>query len=228
MPFFFSTMDLVLLVPAMLFALWAQWKVKSTYSKFSEVRSRYGRSGAEVAASLLNRNGIGGVNIGRAEGLLSDYYDPTRKEVRLSEHNHDGNSIAALSVAAHEVGHAIQHKLAYGPLNFRTTLFPVANIGSSLAMPLALIGIFMRMPMLLDIGIVLFSGAVLFQLVTLPVEFDASRRALAQLQSGGYLASDEIGMAKKVLTAAALTYVAAAAVSVVHLVRLVMLRQGDE
>ncbi len=228
MPFFFSTMDLVLLVPAMLFALWAQWKVKSTYNKFSEVRSRYGRSGAEVAASLLNRNGIGGVNIGRAEGLLSDYYDPTRKEVRLSEHNYDGNSIAALSVAAHEVGHAIQHKLAYGPLNFRTTLFPVANIGSSLAMPLALLGIFMRMPMLLDIGIVLFSGAVLFQLVTLPVEFDASRRALAQLQSGGYLASDEIGMAKKVLTAAALTYVAAAAVAVIHLVRLVMLRQGDE
>lgn len=228
MPFFFSTMDLLLLVPTMLFALWAQWKVKSTYNKFSEVRSRYGRSGADVAASLLHRNGIGGVNIGRAEGLLSDYYDPTRKEVRLSEHNYDGNSIAALSVAAHEVGHAIQHKLAYGPLNFRTTLFPVANIGSSLAMPLALIGIFMRMPMLLDIGIVLFSGAVLFQLVTLPVEFDASRRALAQLQSGGYLASDEIAMAKKVLTAAALTYVAAAAVSVVHLVRLVMLRQGDE
>lgn len=192
------------------------------------MRSRYGRSGAEVAASLLHRNGIGGVSIGRAEGRLSDYYDPTRREVRLSEHNFDGNSIAALSVAAHEVGHAIHHKLAYGPLHFRTALFPAANIGSSLAMPLALLGIFMRLPLRLDIGIVLFAGAVLFQLVTLPVEFDASRRTLAQLQSGGYLASDEIGMAKKVLTAAALTYVAAAAVAVIHLVRLLMLRQGDE
>jgi hypothetical protein len=224
----FSTMDLVLLVPAMLFALWAQWKVKSTYNKFSEVRSRYGRSGAQVAASLLNRNGIGGVNIDRSEGMLSDYYDPTKKEVRLSEHNYDGDSIAALSVAAHEVGHAIQHKMAYAPLNFRTGLFPVANIGSTLAMPLAILGIFMSMPLLLNIGIVLFAGAVLFQLVTLPVEFDASRRALAQLQSGGYLAADEIGMAKKVLTAAALTYVAAAAVSVIHLIRLLLLRQSDE
>lgn len=228
MPFMFSTMDLILLVPAMLFALWAQWKVKSTYNKFSQVRSRYGRSGAEVAASLLNRNGVGGVSIGRAEGMLSDYYDPTKKEVRLSEHNYDGDSIAALSVAAHEVGHAIQHKTAYGPLGFRTTLFPVANIGSMLAMPLAIAGLFMGLPFLLNIGIVLFAGAVLFQIVTLPVEFDASRRALVQLQNGGYLAADEIAMAKKVLTAAALTYVAAAAVAVLNLVRLLLLRQSNE
>jgi len=227
MPFFFSTSDLLLLVPAILFALWAQFKVKSTYAKYSQVRSRHGRTGAQVASELLSRNAIGGVQIGQAEGVLSDYYDPTKKEVRLSEENYGSDSIAALSVAAHEVGHAIQHKLAYGPLSFRTSLFPVANIGSTLAFPLLIFGFIVRMPFLIDLGIVLFSAAVLFQIVTLPVEFDASRRALQQLQGGGFLASDEIKAARKVLTAAALTYVAAAAVSVLHLVRLLLIRGED-
>ena len=224
MPFFFSTMDLVLLVPAILFSLWAQWKVKSTYEKYSKVRSQLGWTGRQVASELLSRNAISGVNVERSQGVLSDYYDPTKKEVRLSEGNYDHDSIAALSVAAHEVGHAIQHKIAYAPLNFRTRLFPVANIGSTLAMPLAFLGIFMRMPFLLDIGIVLFAGAVVFQLITLPVEFDASSRALKNLKAGGFLGPDEMTAARKVLTAAALTYVAATAVAVIHLVRLLLIR----
>jgi hypothetical protein len=230
MPFlpFFSMTDLLLLVPAMLFALWAQFKVRSTYNKYSQVMSRRGTSGAQVAADLLRLNGIGGVNIDRSEGMLSDYYDPTKKEVRLSEDNYHSTSIAALSVAAHEVGHAIQHKLAYAPLNFRTSLFPVANIGSTLAMPLFFIGFLFKFPFLVDVGIVFFAGAVLFQVVTLPVEFDASRRALQQLQSRGFLAQDEIKAARKVLTAAALTYVAAAAVAVLHLVRLLLIREGSD
>jgi hypothetical protein len=230
MPFlsFFSMTDLILLVPAMLFALWAQFKVRRTYEKYSQVPSRRGANGAQVAADLLRLNGIGGVSIDRSEGMLSDYYDPTKKEVRLSEDNYHSTSIAALSVAAHEVGHAIQHKQVYAPLNFRTTLFPVANIGSTLAMPMFLIGFLFRFPLLVDLGIILFAGAVLFQVVTLPVEFDASRRALQQLQSRGFLAADEIKSAKKVLTAAALTYVAAAAVAVLHLVRLLLIREGSD
>jgi hypothetical protein len=228
MPFFFSTTDLILLVPAMLFALWAQYKVRNTYAKYSEVRSRRGTTGAQVAEDLLSSNGISGVGIHTSEGMLSDYYDPTKKEVRLSEENYNSTSIAALSVAAHEVGHAIQHKMAYGPLNFRTSLFPVANIGSTLAMPLFFIGFLARLPWLIDVGIIFFAGAVLFQVITLPVEFDASRRALQQLQARGFLAPDEITAAKKVLTAAALTYVAAAAVAVLHLVRLLLLRESSD
>jgi len=229
MPFFgFSSWDLMLLLPAMAFSLWAQFRVKRTFAKYSQIAARRGTNGARVAQDLLSMNAVGGVNVAQGEGFLGDHYDPTKKVVSLSPDNYSGNSIAALAVAAHEVGHAIQHKVAYAPLNFRTSFFPVANIGSSLAFPLLLIGMFMSMPFLIDIGIVLFSAAVIFQLVTLPVEFDASRRALLQLKSGGFLAADEIGAAKKVLTAAALTYVAATAVAVLQLIRLLILRNASE
>lgn len=226
--FGFSSWDLILLLPAIAFSLWAQFRVKSTFAKFSQMASRRGTSGARVAQDLLHRNAVGGVGVAMSEGFLGDHYDPIKKTVSLSPDNYHSNSIAALAVAAHEVGHAIQHKQAYAPLNFRTSLFPVANIGSSLAFPLLLIGMFMRLPFLIDVGIIFFSAAVLFQLVTLPVEFDASRRALGQLQSGGFLAADEIGSAKKVLTAAALTYVAATAVAVLQLLRLLILRNASD
>ncbi len=229
MPFFgFSSWDLMLLLPAMAFSLWAQFRVKSTFAKYSQVASRRGTNGARIAQDLLSMNAVGGVNVAQGEGFLGDHYDPTKKVVSLSPDNYSGSSIAALAVAAHEVGHAIQHKVAYAPLNFRTSLFPAANIGSTLAFPLLLIGMFMRIPFLIDVGIVFFSAAVIFQLVTLPVEFDASRRALLQLKSGGFLAADEIGAAKKVLTAAALTYVAATAVAVAELIRLLILRNASE
>lgn len=226
MPFFFSSWDLILLLPAIALSLWAQVKVKSTFARFSKIASRRGTHGARVAQDLLHMNAVGGVGVVMGEGILGDHYDPIKKKVSLSPDNYHSNSIAALAVAAHEVGHAIQHKQAYAPLNVRTSLFPVANIGSSLAFPLLLIGMFMRLPFLIDIGIIFFAAAVLFQLVTLPVEFDASRRALAQLQSGGFLAVDEIGAARKVLTAAALTYVAATAVAVAELLRLLLLRHA--
>jgi hypothetical protein len=229
MPFFgFSSWDLILLLPAMAFSLWAQFKVKSTFAKFSQIASRRGMPGARVAQDLLNMNAVGGVGVTRGEGFLGDHYDPIKKMVSLSPENFESTSVAALAVAAHEVGHAIQHKQAYAPLNFRTSLFPAANIGSSLAFPLLLIGMFMRMPFLIDVGIVFFSAAVIFQIVTLPVEFDASRRALVQLQSGGFLAADEIKSARKVLTAAALTYVAATAVAVLELIRLLILRNASD
>jgi len=229
MPFFgFSSWDLLLLLPAMAFSLWAQFRVKSTFAKYSQIASRRGTNGARVAQDLLGMNAVGGVNVAQGEGFLGDHYDPSKKVVSLSPDNYSGSSIAALAVAAHEVGHAIQHKVAYAPLNFRTSFFPVANIGSTLAFPLLLIGMFMSIPFLIDVGIVFFSAAVIFQLVTLPVEFDASRRALVQLKSGGFLAADEIGAAKKVLTAAALTYVAATAVAVMELIRLLILRNASE
>jgi hypothetical protein len=229
MPFFgFSSLDLILLLPAIAFSLWAQFKVKNTYSKYSQIASRRGTSGARVAQDLLRMNAVNGVDVTMTEGFLGDHYDPTKKVVSLSPDNYSSSSVAALAVAAHEVGHAIQHKVAYAPLNFRTSFFPVANIGSSLSFPLLLAGMFMSMPILVDAGIVLFSAAVIFQVITLPVEFDASRRALAQLQSAGFLASDEISAAKKVLTAAALTYVAATAVAVLQLIRLLILRNASE
>lgn len=226
--FFFSPMDLVLLVPALILTLYAQAKVKSAFDKMSQVRSASGMTGAQVAQSLLQRNQLYDVNVEEVGGKLSDHYDPRTKTVRLSSDVYRSSSLAALGVAAHETGHAIQHHKAYAPLNWRSTLFPVANIGSTAAFPLFLIGMFIpAFDFLIDVGIVLFAGAVLFQLVTLPVEFNASSRAMAQLGNGGYLRTDEISGAKKVLDAAALTYVAAAAVSVMQLIRLLLIR-GDE
>ena len=230
--FFLSPTDILLLGIGFVITMYAQTKVKSTFARYSKVRSRGGLTGAQVAGNILSKNGIYDVQIEETQGRLSDHYDPVKKKLRLSSEIYISTSVAALGVAAHEAGHAIQHKTAYAPLNIRHGLFPIANLGSSLAIPIFIIGFFFQRGMgnlLMDIGIYLFLGAVIFQLVTLPVEFNASSRALHQLKTGGYLARDEIGSAKRVLSAAALTYVAAAAVAIMHLVRLLLLRgAGDE
>ena len=228
MPFWDPTM--LLMIPAMILAFYAQNKVQSTYRKYSEILSASRRSGREIAETILRQNGINDVSVEQGHGFLSDHYDPVNKRVRLSPHNYSEPSIAAISVAAHEVGHAIQHAHGYVPLQFRTMLFPVANIGTSAAWLFILGGLFFGAGIkvagisLLDIGIVLFSFGVLFQLVTLPVEFDASRRALVQLNQLGLVAPQEQQGAKKVLDAAALTYVAAATAAILELVRLLIIR----
>jgi len=226
MPFYFDPIGMLILLPGFALALWAQWRVRSTMAKFHRIRTRAGQSGADVARSILSRNGLTGVGI--EEIGAGDHYDPSARTLRLSSENFRGPSITAVGVAAHEAGHALQHQRKYVPLGFRSTLFPVANIGSKLAFPLLFVGLIVQMPMLLDIGILLFAFAVLFSVVTLPVEFNASRRALVQLREGGHLASEELVGAKKVLDAAALTYVAATAVAVLQLVRLLLLRGRND
>ena len=222
----------LLLIPAMLFAFWAQWKVQSTYQRFSKVPAANGRSGREMAIAIMNRNGVTDVAVEEVGGVLSDHYDPRVKKVRLSSHNYREHSIASIAVAAHEVGHVLQHAEGYAPLQIRSLLAPVAGFGSMLAFPLFMIGLFFNIPgvskVLMDVGILFFSGAVLFQVVTLPVEFDASKRALAQLTNGGAVMPQEVDQAKKVLDAAALTYVAAAAMAALQLIRLVMLRNSRD
>lgn len=222
--FYFFDSTFILLIPAIILALYAQYKVRSTYEYYSQVPSARGMTGAQVARELLSTNGLHNVEVEETGGMLSDHYDPRTKILRLSSAIHRSRSVAALGVAAHEVGHAIQHGLRYFPLQVRHGLFPVANLGSTLAIPLFVIGLIFASGRLMDIGIIFFCGAVLFQVVTLPVEFNASRRALYQLQSGGYLAKDEIESARKVLNAAALTYVAATAMAVLTLIRLLILR----
>jgi len=230
MPFFLGfDRTMLLMLPALAFAFWAQWKVKSTYQKFAQVPAANGLSGREMARTIMQRNAVTDVNVEQVGGTLSDHYDPRDRTVRLSTDIYSGNSIAAIAVAAHEVGHVLQHQQGYVPLQLRSAFAPVAGIGSSLAMPLFFIGMLFgpRMPfsgVLMDLGILFFAGAVLFHFVTLPVEFDASRRALLQLTESGAVMPQEVAGARKVLDAAALTYVAAAAMAAVQLLRLVVLR----
>lgn len=224
---FFSAMDIILIAPALLLTLYAQWKVKSAFTQMSKVRSSSGMTGAQVAESLLKRNNINDVSVEAVTGNLTDHYDPRQKKLRLSSEVFSSQSLAALGVAAHETGHAMQHKTAYAPLQLRQNLYPISNFGSMLAMPLFILGFILSFKILIDIGIVLFAAAVFFTLITLPVEFNASRRAMAQLSQGGYLRAEEIGGARKVLDAAALTYVAAAAMAVLQLIRLLLLRGRD-
>ena len=227
-PFWDPTM--VLLIPAMILAFYAQWKVQSTYAKFSEIASASGRTGREIAQLILRQNGIDDVEVEEGQGVLSDHYDPLSKKVRLSPQNYEEPSVSALAVAAHEVGHAIQHAQGYVPLRFRTAIFPLANIGTNLSWIFIIAGLLFAPGFhvagvsLLDVGILLFSFAVVFQVVTLPVEFDASRRALVQLNRLGLVSPAEQDGAKKVLSAAALTYVAAASSAVLQLLRLLILR----
>jgi len=221
---------MVLVLPALIFAFWAQWKVQSTYQKFAKVPAANGRTGREIALAIMQRNGVADVSVQPVEGVLSDHYDPRSKVVSLSRQNYEDRSIASIAVAAHEVGHVLQHAEGYVPLQFRTAIAPVAGFGSMLAFPLFFIGVIFRIPgvspVLMDLGILFFTGAVLFQVVTLPVEFDASRRALVQLSSSGAVMPEEVAQAKKVLDAAALTYVAAAAMAALQLLRLVLIRNS--
>ena len=220
------TMILVLI--GVVITLWAQWRVNSAFSKYSRIRSRTGMTGAEAAQRLLQSQGIYDVRVQRVGGSLTDHYDPRTKTVNLSDDVFNVSSVAAIGVAAHECGHAIQDNVGYVPLRIRGNLVPVANIGSRLSWPLILIGLLISglgSP-LVEIGIIMFSLAVLFQLVTLPVELDASARAVRLLDAEGILAGDEVSGTRKVLHAAALTYVAAAATSILQLLRLVILFGG--
>ncbi|EMB41797.1 zinc metallopeptidase [Treponema denticola] len=220
---YFDYYYLVLVVPTLLLSLYAQFKVKSAFSKYSQVQTMRKISGKEAAALLLRSNSISDVSIQRIGGSLSDHYDPSHKVLRLSEPVYDKTSIAAVGVAAHETGHAIQDKEKYAPLVLRSTLVPVANIGSTAGPYLALAGIIFRMNLLLNIGIILFACAVLFYLITLPVEIDASRRALKVLEHNAVLNQEELKGAKKVLSAAALTYVASALTAMANLLRLILI-----
>ena len=221
-PYLDST--IVLLIPAVLFSLWAQFKVKGAFSRYSEVRAASGVTADQVSRKLLDKFGLQNVKVERIEGQLTDHYDPRSKVLRLSDAVSGNSSIAAIGAAAHEVGHAIQDKEGYAFLKFRNTIVPVVSIGSTISMPLFFIGLIMGYTPLLNIGILLFCGVLVFHLVTLPVEFDASARALKLLSETGLLAGNEIGGAKAVLDAAALTYVAALVMTVLQLVRLLALR----
>jgi Zn-dependent membrane protease YugP len=212
---------LIILIP-----LWAQMRVKSAFKKYSKVTSSSGYVGAEVARKILDANGLYNVGVEAVNGVLSDHYDPRSKTVRLSSNNYYGNSVAGCAVAAHECGHAIQDQHDYAFLRFRHALVPVANISSNSAWILILIGIFAHLSGLLLLGIVAMAAAVVFQIITLPVEFNASSRAMDQIVSLGIIRNDEERETKKVLSAAALTYVAAAAVAVIELLRMVLIYTG--
>lgn len=221
-PFFDSTM--LLLLPALLVAFWAQARTKSTFDRFSTVRTRQGVTGRDVARALLDQFGLKDVPVRAVQGNLTDHYDPRDKSLSLSQSVYGSSSIAAIGVAAHEVGHAIQHKEGYRPLALRNAIIPAANIGSTAAFPLFFIGLLMRGEVLMTLGIFLYLGVLAFHLVTLPVEYDASHRALKVLGETGMLDQMELGGARRVLNAAALTYVAAMLMSLMQLIRLLILR----
>ncbi len=226
---FFFDPTMIIVIPGIILTLWAQAKVSSAYKKYSRVRSRSGLTGAEVARGILDSNGLRNVGIEPVKGNLTDHYDPRSGILRLSEGVYGSQSIAALGIAAHEAGHAVQHGVKYPALALRTAIAPAASTGSQLGIWLFMIGIFVSyisggMLWLMNVGIILFGVAVMFTLITLPVEFNASKRALLVLKQGGYLTSDELPHAKAVLDAAALTYVAAAATAVLTLIRLLLLR----
>jgi Zn-dependent membrane protease YugP len=227
MPFiFFDQYFIILVLPAMILSLWAQFKVKSTFAKYSKVRSSRGLTGAQVAKLLMQVNNINNVSVESVGGSLTDHYDPTNRALRLSQPVHSQTSIAAIGVAAHEAGHAIQHARGYAPLVLRSTLVPIANIGSSMGPWIAMIGLIMSMPMMLNLGIMLFAGAVAFYLITLPVEFNASSRALAILSENQVLTNEELRGARKVLSAAAMTYIASALTALMSLLRLILLSRA--
>ncbi len=209
-----------LLIVAFIFSMWAQIKVNSTFTKYSKVSSRRGITGADAARMILDRNGLSNVKIERVSGNLSDHYDPRTNVVRLSDSVYGSDSVAAIGVAAHECGHAVQHATGYGPIKLRMAIIPATQIGSTLSLPLLLLGLFLGMTGLAYIGVAFFALSTFFQLVTLPVEFNASSRALETIEGYGTLDDDELKGAKKVLSAAAMTYVAALAVSLLNLLRL--------
>ncbi len=236
MPLYFDW-TIILLIPGVILSVWAQFKVKSAYAKYSQIGTNSGLTGAQVAARILQNANIGlvgnakeargnVVSLESVGGHLTDHYDPRDRTLRLSDEVYHGQSIAALGIAAHEVGHAIQHANAYSMLLWRNSIYPVTNIASTLSFPILLGGLFFGIGPLLYIGIGLFAFAVVFTLITLPVEFDASKRALAALSSGGYLTQDEMYGARKVLSAAALTYVAAAVAALLQLLRLLIIARG--
>ena len=216
----FDSLYLYLVVPAIIIALWSQIKVKTTFSKYSACRSYI--SGVDAARRVLELNGVHGVKIERVSGKLTDHYDPRTNTIRLSESVCDSFSISAVGVAAHEAGHAVQYAKGYFPIKLRSVILPVCNLGSQLSLPLLIIGLIFNFYFLVKLGVIFFCGAFSFQLITLPVEFNASRRAVNALRDGGVLITDnDIKYTRRVLSAAAMTYVAAALVSLAQLIRLI-------
>lgn len=219
----------ILVVIGAVICMIASARVKGTFNKYSQLRSMSGMNGAQVAQRVLQAAGIYDVQVRHVSGSLTDHYDPRTKTVNLSDPVYNATSVAALGVAAHECGHAIQHAKSYAPLSIRSALVPIANFGSMLAWPVILIGLLFNTRssgLIIDIGILLFSAAVLFQLVTLPVEFDASRRALVMLRTQGILADDELKYTRRMLKSAALTYVASAAAAILQLLRIILITNG--
>ena len=221
---------MILLVPAMILAFYAQSKVKNTFKEYSRSSTASGMTGFEVAQRILQDEGIGDIPVKNIRGNLTDHYNPKKREVCLSDSVYGSNSISALGVAAHETGHALQHQEGYTPLKLRNVFVPVASFGSGAAFPLFFIGFFFSQNVgwLMDVGILFFIFALVFHLITLPVELDASARAIAILQGRGYLQGHEIQSAKKVLNAAAWTYIAAATMAVTQLIRLIVLRSSRD
>jgi len=220
--FMIDPLYLIMVAPVFLLSLWATLRVKSTFKKYSSVVSRSGLSGAEVAKLILRQNGLGNVDVVETTGFLSDHYDPRTKVVRLSPDVYRSTSIAAIGVAAHETGHAIQHARNYGPLSLRNTMVPVASIGSNMSWIIIFAGLLLQAANLMLLGIILFTAVVAFQVITLPVEFNASTRAKQVLVSQGFMSGAEIAGVDKVLSAAAMTYVAAAASAIATLLYYVL------
>ncbi len=227
-PFYFDN-TMLILIPAMILTMYAQGKINSAYGKFSRIRTAKGFTGMQTARAILDENGLANVSIELVGGKLSDHYDPRTKVLRLSHDVYYGNTIASNSIAAHEVGHAIQHANAYAPLKFRNSMVPVVNIASNLSWVFIVAGMFFSaLPQLFTIGVLMFSASVVFQLVTLPVEFNASSRALNLLGEMGILSSSEIPQGRRMLNAAALTYIAAASAAIAQLVRLLVIRDRND
>ena len=221
-PYFYFDWTWILLIPAMILSMWAQANVNGTFKKYSKVNNRFGYTGAEVARRILDMNGLYSVQIERVNGNLTDHFDPRTNVVRLSEATYDSTSVGAIGVAAHEVGHAVQHATGYTAIKIRNAIVPAVNICNMLSMPILILGLFLSYT-LVDLGIILFSATVLFQLITLPVEFNASSRAIKTLEGQNLLTADETAGAKKVLNAAALTYVAAAFSAIMSLLRIILI-----
>lgn len=220
--FYFDYYYLILVVPALLLAIWAQVQVKTTYRKYSRVPNSRGMTGAYAAQAVLNFYGITDVRIERVSGSLTDHYDPRSKVIRLSDGVYNSSTVAAIGIACHEAGHAAQHAENYAPIKIRNAIIPVCNIGSTIGIPLALIGWIFSFSILIYVGLGLYAAVFIFQVATLPVEFNASRRAIKVIDETQLLRDDEIGGAKKVLASAAMTYVASMIVSLANLLRLLL------
>ncbi|MFP4461645.1 MAG: zinc metallopeptidase [Thermotogota bacterium] len=223
---FFYT-SIILLIPAMLFGFWAQMKVKSTFERYSQVRSKTGITGSQLAQQLLAANGLSNIRITHIGGNLSDHYDPRKKVVALSDSTYSSDSVASLGVVAHEIGHAIQHKNLYAPLTIRNAFVPVAQFGSSFSWIIFFMGLLFSTPILINVGIWLFLAVVIFSIITLPVEFNASNRALSMIETQHILDTKETAMAKKVLDAAAMTYVASTLMAISQLLRMLLLSRRN-
>lgn len=222
--FFYRDVSFLLLIPALILTLYAQLKVTTTFQQFSRVRAKTGLTGAQVARLILDKNGLTDVRIEQISGSLSDHYDPRSRVLRLSPEVFARSSLSSLGIAAHETGHAIQHDQGYIPLKIRHSILPAANFGSTAGIYIFMFGLLFRSPYLMDFGIVAFTAVVLFQLVTLPVEYNASSQAIKLLVADAYIEQDEVLNTKKVLNAAALTYVAATAMAIFQLFRLLLIR----